>query len=383
MILEKLQSAKKPAILFGNGVRYKGVHEDIEKFANVTTAALLTTWTGLDLVDSINPFFCGRPGTIASSWCANYVQQECDFLLILGARLDLAQVGFQPENFAPKAEVMRIDIDVSEFFRVDIQNRVKNFHSNAILVFKNLVSEILEKSISVKFDTEQWWKEIEEFRLLPSAGDYTGKENVISTYQVVEELSKLNFTNVVLGSAGTCIEMVLQSWRPSKGQRFLNSGGLGSMGFGLAGALGVSVKTAKPVLCIESDGSLAMNIQDFETIKSLGKDIKIVILDSQGYKSIELSQKRQDQLKHGTDSATGLHLPDIYSWAKVAGLRASKICKPYELREALEWLMSDETPAVLVVQVSSDEEATPRLISKPDLNGILKTADFKNLWPNP
>jgi acetolactate synthase-1/2/3 large subunit len=175
--------------------------------------------------------------------------------------------------------------------------------------------------------------------------------------------------------------MVLQTWPGSSKQRFIFSCGLGSMGFGLASAIGIAVKTKKQILLIESDGSLAMNIHDFETISRMGLNIKIAILNSDGYKSIRLSQKRQNQTPHGTDESTGVFLPDATKWALASGIKAMDVNSGDKLIEAIDWLLDSDLPKLINLHVSASEEAIPRLLSKVNANGVMETSDYCDLWP--
>ena len=379
LILDELKKAEKPLLFLGNGSRGNNSQNTFISIAEKYNAAVVTTWSGMDLFPSDHYLFSGRPGTIASSWEANLVQQNADLVVVLGARLDLAQIGFQPHNFAPKAKIIRVDIDREEFLRIEENSRTVNFEMDAA----HVVTSLLDNLPRVLLTKTSWREEIDSYRALPKAGAYRDTKSGVSTYQVVEELTKIAPTDVVLGSSGTCVEMVLQSWTVSPGQRFLNSGGLGSMGFALAAGFGVACKTKNSkVLVIESDGSLAMNIQDFQTISArIAPLVKIVILNSQGYKSIAISQRKQGQIIHGASSETGLHLPEISRWANAAGINHHKVTNELDLESAIQSMWISERHEILEVIVSGEEEALPRLMSKPNSKGQMVTSDFAELSP--
>jgi len=378
--LSGLQRASKPLILLGNGVR--GNNESVhllEELSARVGIALLTTWTGLDLIPDACSTYFGRPGTISSGRVANIAVQEADFILILGARLDLSQIGFRPNDFALQAEVVRVDIDEMELLRIPPRKTWTNYVGDAVRVLDVLIHEAEFMDLDHK---SEWISHLSKLRNLPTGRGSSNLEDGISTYAVVAQLDNLDCKFVVLGSSGTCVEMVLQSWRVSKNQRFLNSGGLGSMGFALAGAIGVAKKTKSRVLAIESDGSFAMNIQDLETIAREKLNIKIVVLDSSGYKSIKLSQKRQGQSEHGTSPANGLFLPISSKWARASGIQTCQVETFETLSKSLEWLMDSEEPRLVQIMVSESEEAVPRLISKLNKAGRMETSPFTELWPS-
>lgn len=375
--IKEINSSKRPILLIGNGLRGSGVHQEIEVLLEVLKIPALTTWTGIDLLPDTNRYFFGRPGTLPSSWGANLVQQKADLVFIFGVRLDGAQVGFQSESFAPNAKIFRIEIDKNEFFRLSNGSNIKG-NANSLL---NLLKNTIGESSDTLPNFSQWLDEAENYRALPKAGAYAQELNGISTYKVINELSNLNWLDVVLGSSGTCVEMTLQSWKISKGQRFLNSGGLGSMGFAIPAAIGVYQKIRREVLCIESDGSLLMNLQEIYNLKRMNGNVKIVVLNSQGFKSIYLSQTRMGHIVHGCDSDTGVTEVDISAFANSINLPYRKIDSETQLSTGIMWLKELATSAILEIYVSREETVNPRLVSKVNENGQMQTANFTDLWP--
>ena len=378
-LLMNLLAAKRPVIFLGNGARVtQEVTKELERTASLFGIALITTWTGMDLVSDNADTYFGRPGTIASSRVSNFVIQECDLLIILGARLDLAQIGFRPEDFAIQAQVLRFDIDPLEFLRIPTRASWQNYTADAGEILESLVVCLQDEIPDSRLT---WINYLKNLRNLPTGRHYSDITDGVSTYKVISMLDEQKLCQVMLGSSGTCVEMVLQAWRISSGQRFLNSGGLGSMGFALAGGIGISLKTNRQTLVIESDGSFAMNIQDLETISRNNLNLKIVILDSSGYKSIKLSQKRQGQTEHGTSKENGVFLPNAANWARAAGIESLMVDREDMLENGIAWLMDSRSPRLLQVMVSESEEAVPRLISKLNSEGRMETAHFTDLWP--
>jgi acetolactate synthase-1/2/3 large subunit len=376
-IHELFNDSKKPAVLIGNGARQKGnLPKEIHDFLLRNEVPVVTTWPGLDMIPDNFTFYFGRPGTIASSYVANYLIQECDALLILGARLDLAQIGFRPNDFATQAKVLRVDIDKEEFSRIPARKNWCNFLAS---IPETL--EVFAKLDGITLSHNSWIETLSQKQGIKIGRGPRDFQDGISTYRVIEALSQHGIDNIVCGSSGTCVEMVLQTWPGSPKQRFVFSCGLGSMGFGLASAIGIAVKTKKQILLIESDGSLAMNIHDFETISRMGLNIKIAILNSDGYKSIRLSQKRQNQTPHGTDESTGVYLPDATKWALASGINAIDVFSGDKVTDAIDWLLDSDLPKLINIHVSASEEAIPRLLSKVNANGVMETSDYCDLWP--
>lgn len=370
-------SSKRPAILIGAGAR-DGI-EQIQELATYFRIPIMTTWPGMDLVDSKSELFVGRPGSIPSGWAPNLVCENCDYLLVIGARMDLAQVGYNPSTFAGRAKITRVDVDESELGRLGDRNDVRNLLRNS----KGFTAATFQPPAHVP-DFSEWWNKIDQWKSLPNAGDIPQDlSDGISTYLAVEALSRnLNGIPVVTGSSGTCIEMLLQSWKVSGGQRIINSCGIGSMGFALPGAIGVS--SALPntrIACIESDGSLAMNLQDLVTVQKKKLPLAIFILDSGGYKSISLSQKRLGQTAHGINEENGLYLPAPASDDSLLGIPTKSVHDQHFMEQAISWCLGGEGPRILFIRVSESEEAFPRLISKPDEDGRMTTPAFGDLSP--
>ena len=380
LVIDYLSKCKSPAILVGAGSRNS--FSEILSFAEHFRIPILTTWSAIDLLPDDHPLYCGRPGSIPSSWVPNYINVETDFLLIFGVRLDLGQVGYNPSQFALKANVVRIDIDELEFSRISSR---ENWHN--ICADINSLTESLSrlKQLDITPEVVDWWGKIDEWKKFSPRPNNLSKEfeDGVSSYEMISHASDL-FKNslVVTGSSGTCMEMVLQAWAVKKGQRIINSCGLGSMGFAVAAAIGVSTKVnSAELLCIESDGSLSMNLQDLTTMATMNSVFKLIVMDSSGYKSIQLSQKRSGQSEHGHDFDTGLILPDLHVIGEAVGFKVQLAKKNSELISKLTWLKSCKTSAMLIVKVSSKEEALPRLISRPNEKGIMETPPMDDLWP--
>jgi acetolactate synthase-1/2/3 large subunit len=377
LITKALASHSRPAMLLGAGSR-PGI-EGLLSMAECFATPVMTTWPGMDLVSEDFPLYAGRPGSIPSSWLPNLILEHCDLLLIVGARMDLAQVGYNPGKFAIQARIMQVEIDPSEKFRLEEHPNRHLFLANSEGF--NLFLDQKQHSIS----RPDWLSAIKKWKSLPRAGEiHQVLEDGLSTYFVADRLSeKLAGRNLVTGSSGTCIEMILQSWKITNNQRLINSCGLGSMGFGIAAALGVSIKSKGfPLACLESDGSMMMNIQDLISLSKIEANIPIFIFDSRGYKSISLSQKRSGSEPHGADSETGLASLEIGSGDKLLGLDVRAVNKQEEVDEAIDWALEGLVSRIVFFRVSKSEEALPRLVSKfnPE-TGRMETPKMSQLYP--
>jgi acetolactate synthase-1/2/3 large subunit len=380
-IQTNLESAKKPAILIGTGAR-QGISE-IKELARKFRIPILTTWPGMDLIEENDELYCGRPGSIPSTWTPNFINVETDFLMVFGARLDLGQVGYNPSGFAPNATVVRIDIDDEEFARIPERVNWSNF-CVSIQEAKSVIHDL--SLLNIDMNLSEWWESIAEWKMsYPKPREIRQEfSDGISSYHLISLLSSVfKGKNIVTGSSGTCMEMLLQSWEVQEGQRIINSCGIGSMGFAVPASIGISIKTGRgEVICVESDGSFAMNLQDLVTMKNLGAVFKIIIMDSSGYKSISLSQGRLGQYPHGNDIETDLNLPEIEKLAAAVGFATKVVSQKEALEPSLTWLSDQAVSALLVVKVSELEDALPRLISRANSVGVMETPPMNVLHPD-
>ena len=364
-----LNQSQRPAMLIGNGARDAIIN--LRKFANRLSIPILTTWPGLDLVEKGDRLYVGRPGSLPSSWLPNMVNYHSDFLIVIGARLDLAQIGYNIEDFAKESIVWRVDVDDQELQRF-VNPNWKNIHTTAYEFSKHLDAVPLTDELKYS----DWWEKIDKWKKQDKSPSSIIQEfsDGVSTYRVTEFLSnELTPKTVVTGSSGTCMEMLLQTWTSSPEQRVINSCGLGSMGFAIPAAIGISRKVSNTeVFCIESDGSFAMSLQELSTVIKQNLNVKIIILDSQGYKSIFLSQLRTGQFPHGFDSGTGLCLPEISVIANSYNIRYRLIDDTNNLDEDTIRFLRQIGPCILQVKVSAQENALPRLLSVSQADGSLK-----------
>ena len=372
----QLEKSQRPAILIGNGARESIA--SLTDFANRMQIPILTTWPALDLVSENHHLYVGRPGSLPSSWLPNMVNHHSDFLIIVGARLDLAQLGYNVEDFAKETQVWRIDVDYSELQRFSRPNWINNLIST-----KEFVSHL--QLMSLDLDLNNWWQQINQWKIQDKKPGNVNQSLIdgMSTYRVIEFLSKRLCPEIIVtGSSGTCIEMLLQTWSTSSNQRIVNSCGLGSMGFALPAAIGVSYKVNnESVYCVESDGSLAMSLQDLHTIVKKQRNIKIVLLDSGGYKSIDLSQKRVGQHSHGYNEQTGLHLPDISKFALAVGIRYLFISGDDNLDTKTLQFLRTEGSCLVHFKVSRHEVPLPRLVSTVNSQGLMVAPSLIDLQP--
>lgn len=380
--IDLLNGAKRPVILAGNGIRLSGALDDFLSLIEKLGIPVLTTWKALDFLDEDHPLFAGRPGAVGQRG-ANFTQQNADWLLILGARMDMGQTAYSHENFARAARKIMVDIDPTEIqklkmkidvpVQMDAGRFLREFASQLKLVTKKNHPEWLAicKAWQAKYPV--------------ISQDYWHEKKYVNDYVLIDVLSDELIANdlFVPGSSGACSERSMQALRAKKGMRVFNSEGLGSMGFGVPAAIGGCIASGKKrTVCIDGDGGFVMNVQELEVIRRLDLPIKFFVLNNGGYVSIQTTQKNYFNGNYVASSATsGLTLPDIKSIAKAFGIPAARLNNHSHIREKIRDILQKDGPVVCEVMVSPDQVTAPRVSSRQREDGSMESLPMEDLWP--
>jgi len=258
------------------------------------------------MIPDDHPLYFGRPGAIGQP-AANRILQECDYLVCLGARLDLLQVGYDYSTFAPNAELIIVDIDPTEHGKVARDAHIYATDARGCPIRGDIP----------ELDLGPWFNRCNELKAKYPVvrKDHWDQSGHVNPYVFIEVLSEVMTPEDILvcGSSGMAAEITMQAFRVKDGQRVIFSPGLGSMGFGLPAAIGACLASGKRrTVCIEGDGSIQMNMYCMELIRRMNLPINVFVLNNQGYSSIRNTQNaRFNGRNYGCDSASGLYLGPI------------------------------------------------------------------------
>jgi len=380
--LELLSQATRPVILAGYGIKLSKSKSLFKECGDRLGAPILTTWKACDLVGDDYPLYFGRPGTIGQRG-ANFLLQNTDLLLAIGARLDFGQIGYSDETFARGAKKIIVDIDPAELskhrFPIDL----------AVEADAGLFIEELSSQLS-GFKASGWQDWIDRCRawklrypvVLP---EYRVNTGGISTYVLVDALSELLTPDDLLvpGSSGSCSDIFMQAFRVKTGQRILNSPGFGAMGFGIPQTIGACLASRKRrTVCLNGDGGFQLNIQELETVRRLGLPIKYFYLNNRGYASIRATQRNYFEGRFvASDPASGLTLPEISRLAEAYRIPWNRIGKTEELEEKAREALSGPGPFVCEVMVDPDEQVAPKIKSVLRPDGRMVSKPLEDLAP--
>ncbi len=338
---------RKPVLLVGNGVRTAGAVSMLHEFAKRTKIPLLTTMNGVDLAqDDLHIGFIGTHG----NRIANMILRECDLVVSVGARLSLRQVGRYTTNFAPKADLVRADIDEYELSR-NIKEAERKFHTDARDFFRILLDENVP-------DYSAWRKQCMKAKEI--LDEYDKQPGNYAIEQIASLLPPNANVSVDVGmNQCWCAQsLVLKGYEG----RIHISGGYGTMGCGLPFAIGSSIaKDGGIVFCIAGDGGFQMNIQELETVKRENLPIKIFILNNRVLGKISETQhfSHEDRFAN-TAKSGGYSVPEFKKIAQAYGIKAAKLESYEKLVDYSEWII-DKDPCLFDINLPENSFLTPKI----------------------
>ncbi len=379
-IIELLNVAERPILLIGNGVRLAGAKEGCLQLIGRLKLPVLLTWPAQDLLSDTHELLVGRPGPVAPRG-ANFALQNSDWLLAIGARLDMVVTGYAPEKFARAAKKIMVDIDPAEI------NKVKTVVDVPVCADAKLfIQELLRQSAQiVPKDRSDWMARCHDWKTkYPIVLPAYREQKLVSTYMLAEALSdELTGEDIIVsGSSGAGIEIFLLAFRAKAGQRIFLTTALGAMGYGPPASIGACLAGGRRrTICVDGDGGLQLNIQEFETIARLELPIKLFVLNNRGYSSIRTSQMRYFGRLTGADASSGMTLPSIEKVAAAYGLPTARIPEQIDLRRQVKEVLQSPGPVVCEVMVWPDEPRAPSLASMQRPDGSMVSKPLEDLWP--
>jgi acetolactate synthase-1/2/3 large subunit len=383
-VVEELKQAERPLLFFGNGTRLARAEKQFTELRLLLDIPTVATWCAADLVPSDVPTFVGRPGNVAARG-ANFALQNCDLLLVLGARLDMAITGYAPQNLAREAHKAAVDIDPAE-----LKKLAPHLQQPVVADCGAFLDELLAQLKAVALNHARWaaWNkraEVWKTRYNVVTDEHRQPSGLVSIYNLAEVIGteSKQTDKLVSGSSGSGIEIFLLACPTRTGQRIFHTAGLGSMGYGLPMSIAVSIGAGnRQTILVDGDGGFQFNIQELETVRRLGLPIKMFVLNNDGYASIRASQKAYfGSAQIGADAATGITVPDLSKVAASYGIASRVIHDQTRLREEVREILAMPVPVVVDVRVIPDEVRAPRLQSYQRADGSFVSKPLEDLFP--
>jgi len=379
-IIERITKSSRPVIISGTGVRLSGTQAQVLEFAELLEVPIATAWTH-DTINSDHRLYAGRPGTIGTR-PGNFVVQNADLVLVLGSRLNIRQVSYNWDSFAKDAEIIWVDIDPIEFNKSYLKRDTITHIESDLKSFIPALINLAKLKPSNHKNWIEWCASVQD-RYQLKESDYQSTNDGINAYHLIPEIFNLidNETSVVCGNATACI-VPFQTAVIKEGVRLFSNSGSASMGYDLPAALGAAVADpSRRVVCLAGDGSIMMNLQELETLKSWNLDVLVVILDNDGYLSIKQTQQNFFGHDHGASPKSGVTFPDFTQVARAFGLDAHVLDPAGDWKRQLKGIVSAKGPRLVVAPLEISQEFIPRLKSKM-VNGKIETPELDDMFPH-
>ena len=380
-IAQSLREALRPVLWVGHGVRLAGATSELVELVNQLDIPVLVSWAGVDMLDSYHPRVYGRPG-IYGQRSANFILQNSDYVLSIGNRMAIPQVGYDTNELARDAQIVVVDIDETEGTKLG--DRIQSFiHADAAAFIAALHSAV-STGIGSKV---KWLKQCDKYReQFPWIGsEHTDSEGFINSYLFMERLNRVfKPGQKVVTDMGTALLCSHQVLKLREGQRLMTSTGLGEMGYGLPAAIGVSFATNRgEVMCLNCDGGMMMNLQELQTITHHRLPIKIFIFNNDGYLMIKHTQNALFNKAGyiGTNRSSGLSCPDFSKVAAAFDMPAFQIRGWEECDDVLVQVQAADGPVICEVFMHPEQLFVPKLSVAQTPQGALVSPPLEDLSP--
>ncbi len=375
-INDLLQASERPIFLIGHGVRIAGATELFKKIAEQLRIPCTFTWNAADTFAWVHDLYVGRPGVVAAR-APNFAVQNSDCLISIGCRLDNVITAYNPQGFARSARKIVVDVDAHELERHAMSIDV------SVCADAKAFLQTWSQSLPNMGPIEPWrtrcanWKH----RYPPLDGRVFTQTKPIGHFQLVDRLSDVipDERLVITGSSGLAVEVFYTAFRNRRSQRIFLTSGLGSMGYGLAAAMGACIGAGRqPTVCVESDGSLMLNLQELATLKHLNLPLTLVIMNNNGYASIRSTQRNYFQERYlGSGQSSGLWMPDFLKIAQAMGIRCERVS---DIQQLTPDLFDAELKLVEVV-LEEDVVLAPKVSALPQADGSIISMPLEDMSP--
>ncbi len=381
-IFKFLQKSNRPVLLAGNGIRISGAYKSFLKLVEILKIPVLTASCANDLMYNEHALYFGNPGTIGDR-SANFIIQNSDLVLSIGARLNFKTTGFNYQAFAREAKLIFVNIDADELNKKTINPYMKVQSDAGIFI-----EEMIKQSEKTKLPEYKKWINncLDWEKLFPKVLPQYLKDGdkYVNPYFFMHTLSSyFKEGDILTTCSGVTSATAFLMARLKKNQRFLANIGCGPMGYELPSGIGASIASGrKQVIVIVGDGSLQFNIQELQTLITYKLPIKIFVYNNQGYLSIRNTQKNfAGQRFFASDAHSGVVIPDLSKIAYAYGLHFVDIKNHKDLDEGIKKVLQHKGPVLCNVKMASSVEIIPRIGSEVLPNGSMVSKPLEDMYP--
>lgn len=371
-VQQELPSALRPVLVIGNGLRIAGIERAaIRQLVEQLGIPTLTTWASFDLLPFDHDLNFGSAGGLAPTH-ANRILQAADFVLFVGTRLDMLTTAFNPRNYGRAARRLVVELDVTEIDKNAGLPNTSFFHEDVV----DVVGCLLAQPVSPKPEAS-WLTQSRDWRVEDRKAELEAfGQQGLTTYQIARVLSESADARYLVPTAsGYACEGLARFYKPPEGATYAWAGHvLGSMGLGLPAAIGAVTALRTPVICLEGDGGVLLNVQELFTLAANPDlPLTLIIMNNGGYQSIMKSQSRAFKKEFGASVASGLAQPQFDKLAGAVGI-------PYQrcttVAEFAQTLAAGPARRMIELIVEEDGYRGPAVMTKFDENGKPYSTDI-------
>lgn len=380
--IELLNQAERPLLILGHGIRLSHSVEAARELYQYLGIPVLVSWNGVDLIEDDSPLYFGRPGAVGHR-AANIIQQNADFVLTLGTRINLLSSGYNYEQFLGKANHVMVDIDILEMEKKNVHPQLK-----AVCDVASFMQGMLaEKEKIVLKDRTPWisyckklWEKYPNFIPEQEAG-----EGYVSNYHLIDEISAQMKADDIyqFTSSGSTVDIAMKTFRIKWGQRAFLTKGLAAMGYDIPACVGTCIASGgRRTVCVTGDGSAAMNMQELEVIKRRNLPVKLFVADNKGYSMIYGSQNGNFKGNlTGCTIESGLTLPDMKKIAEAFGIKGMHIENEENLQQQVAEVLNYDGPVVCTVNVDITQKIVPKQANYMKEDGQMASRPLEDMAP--
>ncbi len=380
-LLDRVSKAKRPVILAGTAIRYANQQDKFINAVEKLGIPVVTAWDAHDIIWDEHPLYCGRPGTVGTR-AGNFIIQNADLLIVLGCRMNIRMVGYNFGDFGKNAYKIVVDIDDAELYKPTVH---VDYPIHADL--RDVLEDINKSDYQRKEEHQEWvdWCRNLDKKYPAALPEYYNDENGLNPYVFMTEFFKeLNEDeSIVCGNGSACV-VTFQAAMIKRKQRLYTNSGCAAMGYGFPAAVGACVaRPEKRIICIDGDGSFMMNIQELQTVVFNKLNMKIFLLNNNGYHSIRQTQTNlfKGQPYVGIGGGYGLSIPDFSKVIPAFDVPYYRIDNLEDIHDKIKEVLNTDGPVFCEVFVDWHQDFAPKSSSKVLPNGKIVSAAVDDMAP--
>lgn len=385
-VINNIKNAKRPVLYAGNGIRLSKGYSEFKKVMEAIKIPVVTCWESIDLIEDTHPLYVGRGG-IMGDRPGNFAVQNADYILAVGNRLSIRQVGYNWKTWAREAYVTMVDIDPAELRKHTIH--VEQPICGDAKEFFDVLYKKIKKENRAEFVKTEWIDQCQNWKkkypvTLPKHWEEDGK--FANVYAFIKYLSSsLEDGNLTVVSNGSACVVGSHNYVIKKNARFIINSAIASMGYGLPAAIGACIGNhSSQTVCIEGDGSIMMNLQELQTVLTNELPIKIFIINNQGYHSIRQTQNNlfKEHCKVGIGpESKDLSFPNYKKLAEAFGYPYFSASSNAEMKDAVNRSLDQNGAVICEIFVSQEQNFEPKSATKRLEDGTLVSPPLEDLAP--